>query len=544
MKTLERNIMVALSLWLSTVSLNARGAAAETSQSEQASAIANIVQNAMKTQHLRAVIVKVTQGDKVVINQAFGESMTGVPATTAMRFRNGAVAFAYLGTLLMKFVDEDKIKLDDTIERWMPTLPEANKVTLEMLANQTSGYPDFETDPKWTAAFNADPFHIFTFEERLKYAFSRPMMFDPGTNWSYAHTNFMILGEVLSRIGGKPLDVLLREKVFIPMGLKNTTASQTSEMPSPVLHAFSSERRAALKIPLNVSFYEESTFFNAQWGTPMGANETTNIDDMITTAVKVGTGALLSKSSYETMTAPNLLGFGKKQDNCAPSCFTQVNGYNYGLGVVRSGSWLLQNPLLGGYSATEAYLPSRKIAIAVATTFAPEAFDSQGDYANSSDTLFRSIGAYVAPDDAPPLPSPGSAQAAPSVASPSVQSAIVAAVEEDRKRYGGRMPVPATLIGVWDAKGNSFIRAFGYADLENDVPLTPSDHFRIGSNTKTFLISVLLQLVGEKNSASTTRLAAFTWALPYRMPRASLCASSAICAAASSRLTIPHSSRS
>src|SRR5215471_16549500 len=276
-------------------------AAAEKSQpqSGQASAIANIVQKAMKTEHLRAVIVKVTQGDKVVISQAFGESMTGVPATTAMHFRNGAVAFSYLCTLLMQFVDEHKIKLDDTIERWMPDLPQANKVTLKMLANQTSGYPDYETDPKFLAAFNVDPFYIFTFEERLKIAFSRPMMFDPGTNWSYAHTNFMILGEILSKIGGKPLDVLLKEKVFVPMGLKNTTATQTSEMPTPILHAFDSERRAALKIPSDVAFTEESTFFNAQWGTPMGANQTTNIDDMITTAVKVGTGALISESSYE-----------------------------------------------------------------------------------------------------------------------------------------------------------------------------------------------------------------------------------------------------
>ena len=142
----------------------------------------------------------------------------------------------------------------------------------------------------------------------------------------------MILGEILSKIGNKPLDVLLREKVLDPMGLKNTTASQTSEIPSPVLHAFDSERRAALKIPANIPFYEESTFWNSQWGTPIGANQTTNIDDMITTAIKVGTGALISKSSYEAMTGPHLLGFGKKQDNCAPSCGTQMNFYNYGLG--------------------------------------------------------------------------------------------------------------------------------------------------------------------------------------------------------------------
>src|SRR5260370_13437832 len=106
---------------------------------------------------------------------------------------------------------------------------------------------------------------------------------------------------------------------------------------------------------------------------------------MARTAFKVGTGALLSKSSYEAMTAPNLLGFGHKQDNCAPSCFTQVNGYNYCLGVVRSGSWILQNPLLGGYSATEAYLPSKKIAVAVPVTCAPDAFDSQRNTSTSAD---------------------------------------------------------------------------------------------------------------------------------------------------------------
>ena len=52
----------------------------------------------------------------------------------------------------------------------------------------------------------------------MKYAFSRPMQFEPGTNWSYSHTNFMILGEILSKIGNKPLDVLLREKVLDPDG--------------------------------------------------------------------------------------------------------------------------------------------------------------------------------------------------------------------------------------------------------------------------------------------------------------------------------------
>jgi D-alanyl-D-alanine carboxypeptidase len=86
----------------------------------------------------------------------------------------------------------------------------------------------------------------------------------------------------------------------------------------------------------------------------------------------------------------------------------------------------------------------------------------------------------------------------PSVASLSVQSAIVATVERDRRTYGGREPIPGVLIGVWDGKGEAFVRAFGYADLATKRPLTAADHFRIGSNTKTFVISVILQLIAEK----------------------------------------------
>lgn len=84
-----------------------------------------------------------------------------------------------------------------------------------------------------------------------------------------------------------------------------------------------------------------------------------------------------------------------------------------------------------------------------------------------------------------------------SVRNPSVQAAIVAAVAKDRKVYGGRTPVPAVLVGVWDGEGGSYVHAFGYADIAKRLPLTPADHFRIGSNTKTFVISVLLQLVDE-----------------------------------------------
>src|ERR1700733_13219691 len=92
---------------------------------------------------------------------------------------------------------------------------------------------------------------------------------------------------------------------------------------------------------------------------------------------------------------------------------------------------------------------------------------------------------------------PLSASADVSVAAPATQAAIVAAVEKQRKTYGGKTPVPGVLIVVWDGSGGSYMHGFGDADLAAHRPLTAADHFRVGSNTKTFVISVLLQIVDE-----------------------------------------------
>ncbi|MBV8615635.1 MAG: beta-lactamase family protein, partial [Acetobacteraceae bacterium] len=92
---------------------------------------------------------------------------------------------------------------------------------------------------------------------------------------------------------------------------------------------------------------------------------------------------------------------------------------------------------------------------------------------------------------------PRRASADVSAASAAVQAEIAAAVEKERAVYGGKTPVPGVLVGVWDGSGGSYVHAFGDADIATVRRLTPADHFRIGSNTKTFVVSALLQLVDE-----------------------------------------------
>ena len=374
-----------------------------TTESAKADAVMRIVRDTMAQAHLKAVIVRVTVDGKEVVTQALGESMTGVPAATNMHFRNGAVAISYVSTLLLKLVDEKKVGLDDKLSKWLPEVPNADRVNLGQLAQMTSGYVDYVIgNTAMNDALYANPFRRWIVHDLLSYATSKPLLYEPGTNWNYAHTNYVLLGLALEKATGEEMSKLLSDKVLRPLGLTNTVNSLTPEIPSPVLHAFSSERRTFLKISTGTPFYEETTFWDPSWTITHGAIQTTNIYDMEATAVGIGSGKLLTADSYKKMTSTDLRGKTHKQPGCT-TCDVMSDVYTYGFGIVISGNWLLQNPLFSGYGALEAYLPSQKIAIAVATTYAPEAFDDQGDYHNQADTLFRRIAAEVAPEDAPPL---------------------------------------------------------------------------------------------------------------------------------------------
>jgi CubicO group peptidase (beta-lactamase class C family) len=370
----------------------------------KADAVMRVVRNSMAQAHLRAVIVRVTVDAKEILTQAAGDSMTGVPATTDMHFRNGAVAISYVSTLLLRLVDQKKLSLDDKLSKWLPDFPNAQRVTLGQLAQMTTGYPDYVIgNQQFSSELYANPFQQWTTQDILALISSRPLLYDPGTNWNYAHTNYVLLGLALEKATGQDMPTLLRNEVLGPLGLKATANSDTPEIPQPVLHAFTSERRPALKIPAGTPFYEESTYWNPSWTITHGAIQTSNIYDLEATAVGIGSGKLLSADSYKKMVSTALRGKTHTQPGC-PTCFDQNEGYTYGLGIVISGDWLLQNPLFAGYSAVEAYLPAQKVAIAVAVTYAPEAFDDQGNYGNQADILFRKIAAEVVPNDAPPMP--------------------------------------------------------------------------------------------------------------------------------------------
>jgi D-alanyl-D-alanine carboxypeptidase len=86
-----------------------------------------------------------------------------------------------LTTILLRFVDQGKLSLSDKLSKWYPNLPNADKITMQMLADSTTGYNDFVTTSEFNTALHADPFRQFRVPDLLAIAMSKPPLFEPGT---------------------------------------------------------------------------------------------------------------------------------------------------------------------------------------------------------------------------------------------------------------------------------------------------------------------------------------------------------------------------
>jgi CubicO group peptidase (beta-lactamase class C family) len=374
------------------------GCGSPTQPSATTRQVEQILTQAMHTDHLRAVIATVTVGSRTVYTGAMGTSMTGVPATVDMHFRNGAFAYTYMGETLVKLVDKKRLSLDDHISKWFPQLPGASGITVRMLANSTAGYADYVYLDSTVRSTDLYPFAHQPAESLIPKAVAQPPTFRPGTNWGYSHTNFIVLGEIISKVTHTSLAQAIDTYALRPMGLRNTTPAGTPAMPEPVLHTYSSERRAALKIPHGLPFYEDSTYWDPAWTAPTGAVETTDIADLAKSIAIVGSGAQVSKAMYQEQVVNNLIGLGHPTAQC-PACRQLSQAHGFGFMLLRYKNWVVQSKFFAGSAAIAAYLPSQKITIAVEVTYTPDAFDQDGNSTVNNDALLAKIATVLAPHD-------------------------------------------------------------------------------------------------------------------------------------------------
>jgi hypothetical protein len=151
-------------------------------------------------------------------------------------------------------------------------------------------------------------------------------------------------------------------------------------MPAPFLHAYGTDRGP----------YEDTSSWSPSWGLGRGQLMVSTIDDVQKSAKWILGAELISRASErELVYRP-------------PVIKTPIPGLSYGLGVLLSGDWRIQNPYVNNYGGIMAYLPQERLAISAVSTLAPSA---SFDGSNPSEILLSRLADAIAPGHPVPLPS-------------------------------------------------------------------------------------------------------------------------------------------
>lgn len=160
--------------------------------------------------------------------------------TDHMRIASGAKAFS--GASALALVQQGLLALDDTIAERLPGLPRAwGSVTVRQLLNHTSGVPDFIKKKAFQKAVRASLTVAPAPEKLLGFIAKDSLTFTPGTKYKYSNSDNIIVGLIVQAVTKKPYADALRELVYTPLKLTQTSLPTGPDLPTPFIHGYDRE---------------------------------------------------------------------------------------------------------------------------------------------------------------------------------------------------------------------------------------------------------------------------------------------------------------
>ena len=179
--------------------------------------IEQFVREEMQRQKVPGVAIAVVQGGETRLARGFGLANVelGVPVSTKTVFQSASLGKQFSVMAVMLQVEEGKLSLDAPLTRIFPDAPAAwSGITPRHLLTHTSGIPDYTEGL-------IDMRRDYSEDEMLAKAFTLPLQFSPGTQWSYSNTGYLLLGIVVRRVSGRFYGDVLADRVFAPLGMKS-----------------------------------------------------------------------------------------------------------------------------------------------------------------------------------------------------------------------------------------------------------------------------------------------------------------------------------
>jgi CubicO group peptidase (beta-lactamase class C family) len=167
--------------------------------------------------------VLVSNHDRVIFKKSYGLANRewNIPNTPDVKFRLGSITKQFTSMLVMQQVAKGTIALDAHLIEYLPyyRADTGAKVTVHQLLTHTSGIPSYTDDPKFFPDVSRNYYPV---EEFVKTFCSGDLQFEPGTKFHYDNSGYFILGALLEHVTGKTYEVLLKENILDPLGMKDT----------------------------------------------------------------------------------------------------------------------------------------------------------------------------------------------------------------------------------------------------------------------------------------------------------------------------------
>ena len=363
------NMRVLIAFALLTVTASA---SAQQLPPDTAAKVAAVAQKVLTDSGVPSASVGIVQDGHIVYTQAFGLARVSppVPAEASTAYAIGSISKQFTATAILLLQQQGKLSLQDPVSKFFPELTRSSEVKIVNLLTHTSGYQDYApqdyTIPAWKLP--GDPLKIVH-----EFA-GKPLDFDPGTQWQYSNTNFVLSALIVQKVSGVPFAKFLRDNVIRPAGLDDVLNLNTEQAKLKVTgymrYALAPISPAALEAP---GWY----FGDADLAMP--------VSQLLKWDLTIMNQSLLTPASYKDMETPYILANGKDS--------------HYALGVevlTQDGHRIIEHSgEVGGFVAENVIFPNDHAAIAVLTN--QEASDAASDIA-------RQIAPLILASTAAPTP--------------------------------------------------------------------------------------------------------------------------------------------
>lgn len=236
---------------------------------------------------------------------------TGAPMTPDMQVRLASVTKSLTAILVMKLVEEKVLRLEDTVEQWLPgIIPRGAEMTVEMLLSHKAGiFNHTELTAFWDALL-ADPARNWTSDDIVALVHDRTPTESFGT-FAYSNTGYYLLGMIVEAATGNTVSDEINRRIFAPLNLSRTRLTRQSLLGAPRSHSYT-------MMPPDSGKLTDNTDWNISWDWTAGAGVSTGAD-MLKLASALFGGGILAPSTLERMTTPTEpggygLGIGKLVD--------------------------------------------------------------------------------------------------------------------------------------------------------------------------------------------------------------------------------------